>query len=290
MASQGLVWTGTFRLCSLLFIACDHIASLLPGAQWTCLSICWVEAWSTSYPSQPFPSLPCVRKGPSPASASQSLPFSLASAPMLLPVRIVSASSTLVLSWTPIASAYSSFNVYHIHPGGQFTGCAASHSYWVISCQGTGSLSSFIFVSYLEVANKGLQPEQPTHVLYLVLLSHALLFLKFGQVSSIFNRGHFTWKTSIFLWAIGWNWVRATPYPPGHAFFSLPSSKTEGKRRSWWQRLRWLNSIPDPTDVNLNKLWEIVEDRGAWHATVPAVSNSSIAKSSNFAIKELDRT
>lgn len=80
-----------------------------------------------------------------------------------------------------------------------FLFCQPSHSYWVISCQGTGSLSSFIFVSYLEVANKGLQPEQPTHVLYLVLLSHALLFLKFGQVSSIFNRGHFTWKTSIFL-------------------------------------------------------------------------------------------
>ena len=36
----------------------------------------------------------------------------------------------------------------------------------------------------------------------------------------------------------------------------------------WQQRMRWLDSITDSTDMNLNKLWQIVQDRGAWGATV----------------------
>ena len=35
--------------------------------------------------------------------------------------------------------------------------------------------------------------------------------------------------------------------------------KTEEKRRSGWQRMRWLDSITDLMDIKLSKLYETVE-------------------------------
>ena len=49
---------------------------------------------------------------------------------------------------------------------------------------------------------------------------------------------------------------------------TLILEKIEGGRRRGWQRMKWLDSSTDSIDMNLSKLQEIVEERGAWCATV----------------------
>ena len=40
--------------------------------------------------------------------------------------------------------------------------------------------------------------------------------------------------------------------------------------------MRWLDNVTDSVDVNLSKLWEIVEDREDWHTSVHGVKKSWI--------------
>ena len=49
---------------------------------------------------------------------------------------------------------------------------------------------------------------------------------------------------------------------------TLMLGKIEGKKRRGQPKMKWLDTITDSVDMNLSKLWDIVEDRGAWWGTV----------------------
>ena len=53
---------------------------------------------------------------------------------------------------------------------------------------------------------------------------------------------------------------------------TLMLGKIEGRKRRDQQKMRWLDSIINSTDMNLSKFQEMVEDREAWYATVHDVA------------------
>ena len=83
--------------------------------------------------------------------------------------------------------------------------------------------------------------------------------------------------SSIHTWEIPWKRTMVRPWNCKELHTAEHSTLEE--------RVRWLDSISDSMDMNLHKLWEIVEDRGAWWPKVHGVVKSSTQLSNWTTVK-----
>ena len=71
------------------------------------------------------------------------------------------------------------------------------------------------------------------------------------------------------LWYFGYVMQRANSLEK-----TMMLGRIEGRRRSGWQKMRWLDGFTDSMDMSLSKLQETVKNREVWFAAVHRVTKS----------------